>query len=79
MKLPNAGEEWVHYKGGTYTVVCIARGCDYGYYIVYKDKAGHIWSRDLYEFIGLVKTELKTEDSVVTPRFVFKGVLDDHK
>lgn len=56
-RMPRTGEVWRHYKGGEYTVVCVARDEADANWLkaVYHGEDGRVWTRDLSEFIGFTE------------------------
>lgn len=56
-RLPAPGEVWAHYKGGEYTIECVAHdeGDVNWLMVVYRGMDGRTWVRPLAEFIGLTE------------------------
>lgn len=52
--IPQAGEIWVHFKGGEYEIIAIAEHSEGdGEHVVYQSREmGKVWVRPLSMFIG---------------------------
>lgn len=50
---PKPGEQWKHFKGTTYEIICIAHNTQTrGYAVVYKNLEGQYFVRPLSEFMA---------------------------
>ena len=54
---PRKGELWQHFKGGIYTILCIAKHSETGEWLVIYERDGDICARPLDMFMSEVDRE----------------------